>query len=503
MKSRYLRLFIGFLLILLFSLFFLQKINLTTADLGRHITNGEVFVRFGKVVSTNYYSYTEPDFPVVTHHWLSGVIFYLVKSAVGFNGLSLFYGFISGLTVFIFFLISKRRSNFVIALFFTLLLIPLMANRKEIRPEGFSYLFLGFYVLLYDLYYSKNISFKVLLIALVVSQILWVNLHIFFIMGIFISGVFLFVEILKGKKNSIKNHLIILLSLIIASLVNPYGFAGLIEPLNIFKEYEYMIIENQSIFFMQKRIPQFMYFAVELVSVIFVGVAAHLATDKRRFSYLGLIIISFVFMVLSFRAIRGIPMFAMFLAPVLSLYVFEKLPTLKNKLTIPLMIVSALMLIPNSTFSFMRTGFGTGIIDGVNRSADFVKDNNIVGPVFNNYDIGGFMIYNFFEKLPVFVDNRPEAYSAEFFKNVYGPAQADNNYWNELDAKYNFNLIYFYRHDATQYAQPFLIERIKDDNWIPVYVDNYVLILIKNNEANRELIEKYKLPKEMFVITKV
>ena len=36
--------------------FFTQKINLTTADLGRQIKNGEAFVRDGIILKTNYYS---------------------------------------------------------------------------------------------------------------------------------------------------------------------------------------------------------------------------------------------------------------------------------------------------------------------------------------------------------------------------------------------------------------------------------------------------------------
>jgi len=49
------------LLVFYFSLFFAQKTNLTTADLGRHITNGKVFFQERHVISINYYAYTEPE----------------------------------------------------------------------------------------------------------------------------------------------------------------------------------------------------------------------------------------------------------------------------------------------------------------------------------------------------------------------------------------------------------------------------------------------------------
>jgi len=96
------------------------------------------------------------------------------------------------------------------------------------------------------------------------------------------------------------------------------------------------------------------------------------------------------------------------------------------------------------------------------------------------------------------VDNRPEAYPREFFDDVYEPMQESENKWHEIDQKYNFNVIYFMRHDMTQHAQPFLIRRVRDPNWAVVYVDNSNIIFLKRNKANQALIERYGLPSGMF-----
>ena len=98
----------------------------------------------------------------------------------------------------------------------------------------------------------------------------------------------------------------------------------------------------------------------------------------------------------------------------------------------------------------------------------------------------------------VFVDNRPEAYSVKFFREVYIPMQEDEKVWEKVDDKYKFNVIYFYRHDITPWAQPFLIERVKDPKWIPVFVDDYTIIFVKNSIENKALIDKYEIPKEIF-----
>jgi hypothetical protein len=87
----------------------------------------------------------------------------------------------------------------------------------------------------------------------------------------------------------------------------------------------------------------------------------------------------------------------------------------------------------------------------------------------------------------------------DFFQKLYVPMQENEDFWQEKLKEYGFNTIYFYRHDATPWAQPFLINRIKDPEWVPVFVDNYVLILVRNNDINQGIIKSHALPEEIFV----
>jgi hypothetical protein len=66
------------------AVFFAIPINLATADLGRHITNGALLLQgMTDVLTSNFYSFTEPNQPFTNHHWGSGVVFQLVQSSVG------------------------------------------------------------------------------------------------------------------------------------------------------------------------------------------------------------------------------------------------------------------------------------------------------------------------------------------------------------------------------------------------------------------------------------
>ena len=71
-----------------------------------------------------------------------------------------------------------------------------------------------------------------------------------------------------------------------------------------------------------------------------------------------------------------------------------------------------------------------GLLPKINAAADFYKTNKIQGPIFNNYDIGGYLIFHLYPE-KIFVDNRPEAYPTSFFQDVYIPMQENNDIWKE------------------------------------------------------------------------
>lgn len=241
------------IVVVLTFVFFAQKIVFINADLGRHLENGKVFLQHFRIISTNYYSFTEPDFPVINHHWGSGVLFYLVYQAFGFDGLSIFYCLLSALTVLLFYLIAEKRSNSYLAFLFFMLCIPLIAERVEIRPEVFSLLFLALYVFMFEKYKKGNLPFRALLYVIPFIQLLWVNLHIFFAMGLLLILIYGISDFLNAKKGTMKNYSLLLGFSGLACLLNPSGLSGALTPLTIFHNYAYMIAENQSITFMQER----------------------------------------------------------------------------------------------------------------------------------------------------------------------------------------------------------------------------------------------------------
>src|SRR3990167_830846 len=136
---------ITLVLLLVYGALVTQKINLHTADLGRHIKNGEIAITQRMIPQTNYYSHTYPDFPFLNHHWVTGVVFFLIWKVAGFAGLSVFFSLISIATLGFFFYLAKKYANFELAVLATVVMLPVITSRVEIRPEAISYLFVALF----------------------------------------------------------------------------------------------------------------------------------------------------------------------------------------------------------------------------------------------------------------------------------------------------------------------------------------------------------------------
>ncbi len=499
-------------LILLLGWFYSQEKIFITSDLGRHIQNGKQFIEHGVVVKTNYYSYTEPERQVINHHWGSGVLFYLLRDHFDFKGARIFFVIISLITVCLLLEAAIRLSDFKTAYIFSVLSIPLLVYRCEIRPEIFSYFFLALYLFLLLNVRERKLPFHFLWI-LGITQILWVNLHIFFFLGPFLVLTFLIDSYLNNNDiREVKKYTLLILLLCLTSTINPYWIKGALTPLTIFSEYEFEIAENSSLFFIRSRFPRITTFLHTeiLLFIAFSGIILTALVKKVRQAIIPVIIMT-LFGLLTFRVNRTMPVFGFFFIP-MGAYIFHLLlQCVKNRQVIHfskyLLFVFANLVVFSA---FFMNGFYYSPLKVTSHdirvdqySANFFKENNIKGPIFNNYDIGGYLIFNLFPDQRVFVDNRPEAYSADFFTDTYIPMQRDEKAWNRIDAKYGFNAIYFYRLDMAEWAQPFLMRRVRDPLWAPVFVDKYSIILLRRNKVNEYIISRYELPSAFFSSSKV
>ncbi len=472
---------------LLFGLFLAHKQDISIADIGRHIRNGEFFFKDPLVLRTNYYSYTDPDFPVLNHHWGTGVLFYLIWRWVGFEGLHVFYASLYLLSFGLFFWIAKKQSGLVAAGLSAILVIPILALRTEIRPEGFTYFFAGLFLWLLASWGVRKEKIRHLLVLLPVMEVFWVNLHIYFFIGPIIIGVFWLDSIWRRREDA-RKLLLLLVVTSFATLLNPFGIQGVLAPFTIFQNYAFSVSENNPVWDIDRFYGVFAYDTLFFKIVLVLLVVSFLSAASRRARKISLPYVLFAvgFSAMALFAIRNMPLFGLFSVPIMATNITLTFDRAKNgwvRIFLPsilLLFVVAIVLFSNGMMSAifrLSPEAGFGMAEGNSAASEFIRQNKLRGPIFNDYDAGGYLIFYLFPDERVFVDNRPEAYPATFFEKVYIPMESSEKKWHEIDSMVGFQTIIVARRDMDMGF--FLDARLNDPQWRCVFDDPFFLIFIR------------------------
>lgn len=490
---------LGALLLLLIS----TRILLVASDLGRHLTNGRLFLESGLIPTTNTYSYTYPDFPFMNHHWCSGVVFEWIRRMSGFTGLSIAALSLTALTYLLYVKEAWREGRFTWAVLATVLLLPTLTSRAEVRPELFSYLWSA--IFLWILLGVRRGSLRpAFLLILPLIELLWVNMHIYFFLGSVFIGSFLIDAIVHGRRRiALQLGGILFLSLA-TSILNPNGLSGALYPLFIFQDFAYTVTENLTpwtVMQRKRKYPPAFYFVAAFIVIVLSWLwNLWYHWQRRTVPDIAFLLVSLFTSAIAWMAIRNFRIFSLIHLIVLA----KNLRTisLPNRWErhgiwlLPTGVVFSLMLMAALQWSYWQYRLkltGLGLTAGVADSLAFFEEQNLHGPILNNYDIGGFLTYGLFPGEKVFVDNRPEAYPGDFFRETVLPMQTNENIWQSADAHYRFNVIYYYVQDATRAGREFLVRRALDPNWATVFVDSHAIILLRRTEENTAVIDRHEI----------
>lgn len=531
LKKKYLKAIIFSLLLVLVIIVFYQRVEFSSSDLGRHLENGRLIFLQPEILSTNFYSYTETNYPFINHHWAAGFIYFIIFSLGGFKLLSIF-NIILALSIFsVFFIIAKRRSNFMTASLLSLPIIFLLSARVEPRPELFSYLFLGITWLAIE---SKKLSDRKRLIILLPLFILWANTHIYFFMGLALIF-FAIIDRLIGegvipfKLNKVawqsffkkaQLQIFSFFVVVLACAFNPNHFKALFYPLNILRKYGYQIAENKSIFFLSdfSTHPNYLLFKLLLLLLALSLLANFFLLKRKSYTdYLFAVFISLLALLFS----RNVAIFSLAAFVIIAPSVAHVLGileswldyALKNKFKLTywrdllkviyiIILVSALIFFIsdlNKRQLFLHQESGLGLSAGSLEVFEYFRKEELKGPIFNNYDAGSAINFGLLGAEKVFVDNRPEAYSVSFFEDVYVPMQESRDEWNLALEKYKFNTILFSHKDSTPWAKTFVSNILQDDKWALVYFDSYYLVMVNKDSYSEEFIAKKTIGDNFFV----
>jgi hypothetical protein len=538
----------AFALVLYIGIATLQQINLATADLGRHLKNGEIILSSPEsrsaLLHTNFYAATAGDHPFLNHHWLFGVIAGKLYDLGGFSLLSVVPSIALSVSVVLTMISAlmivhassprTKTNSWKIIVLTLVALTPLLIDRKEVRPEFISTLGVGLGLVTSSGWLYQNWSNRRKIwsaIVLAVWQLVWVNSHLFFILGLGIPLLIwgwwashqwpLAATITRwrdwqqwwGVVGRQAAEILGLIGLLIGvSLLNPHGLSGALAPLNIFTDYNYLVAENMPTLFMIGRSASqiYLYYALFVVAILILA----LITARSR-SLLAAAISSFAIVLLAIMGLqvsRLYPFVALLLLPLLAdtfARVGAQIQHFISHSRISSSIIASLqsLLFGGGILGMLTAGlltphpsvFGVGLLKESREITDFLASTALNAPVFNNYDVGGLTIWSLYPDLKPFVDNRPEAYPPEHF-DLLRAAMLEDEVWLNLDSEHDFQTILFHIADNTDFGQAFMIARIADRNWVPVFGNATALVLVKNNEKNTPIIKTHELSRDIFSV---
>lgn len=525
--TRIVKIVVFLLLLALYASFLVYTIKLPAADdLPRQIQIGEEIVHGNwDILYKNIFSYTEPEHAFYNHHWLSAVVFYLLHLLLGWSGLVVFKVAVFLLAFTLVFRAALKKADFWLVAFAALPALFILQERTSLRPEVFSYLFIALYVyLLLDFEEHPERKRIFLLIPL---QLLWVNMHVFFSIGIMMLAAFVCEKVIVHWKELRTSEVVrkggmVLLALIAVSFINPRGLEGVVYR---YPSISLHISENQSIAEFQKHSAPLSDMAIflyaPLVGVVVVSILLFLIfryLERRR----GLV---------SANALRAPPVFyglAILATAALSFFIIRALALFGFMflLAVPFFLQGAYSFIREKSVAYGRAPLilgrtiigafilllcvlvylgaqgklsnlsqqGIGLASMAEGGARFFLENDLKGPIYNDADIGSYLIYYLYPRERVFSDNRfGDAYSPEYWDKLYLPLLSDENVWQKALQRHDFNVIFLYQYDGSDGFRQFFYNRLRDPGWAFVYGDPFSVIFVRNIPKNQTIIDRYRI----------
>jgi hypothetical protein len=289
---------------------------------------------------------------------------------------------------------------------------------------------------------------------------------------------------------------------VLATLVNPAGLRGALYPFTVFGNYGYDVIENQPVLVLE-RLMTFapaLYFKIAFALLVASWLWAFFRARRRgEEPSIALLLLSLVVGAAAWRAVRNFTLVGWIALPTMAINL-RHLPEpawLARRRTVlaPVLLCGLPGVLVALHVPYWReraADTGLGVRPGNLAALDFYRAAGLRGPIFNNFDVGSYLIYGLYPAERVFVDNRPEAYPAAFFQDEVRPLQRDEARWREAEERYGFNVIFF-SHREHALGKEFLLRRVADPAWADVFIDESNVNLAKRNEQNREVIQRYEV----------
>lgn len=505
------------------------NVEIKDLDLWLHLAMGKFITQSGYVPGFDMLSCTIAGNPWINHEWLFQIIVYNIYNSHGAAGLILMQVIVVSLTMLILFLIGYNKDRQLISTILLFLLFMVFHQRFTIRPDLYSLLFFSIYIFVLSLHIDKGWSLPVLFTV----QIIWSNMHGFFFFGPLFVLIGIVSEFIKRNvplpyewnksgrltDSEYKRIKIIFLFVILACLFNPQFVLGAWYPVSVF----FSLAGENKIFFdhiqeLQKPVSpdtilstnRFLYY-----KVLILFSAISFVFNRRRID-ISALFFWLIFLLFSLQAIRNTPFFAFaaYLVIVTNLLQvnFNDIVPLrfseKRFLYATTIVLNVLFFIWLFTFYqsvSMRSYYdfdqyelkseygGISQRSFPDKAVDFLVENNIKGRFFNDFNSGAYLLGRTFPNIKVFIDGRTEVYGGKYFEHY-------QKIWEKGDADLfeqaveQFGITGAFLNSTRHHIPKKILKYLyAHEDWEVVYFNYDAVILLKNVDEHREIIDRYKI----------
>jgi hypothetical protein len=464
-----------------FFIFFIVLIKVQDSDFWWHVKAGEVFRSQGWIQMEPFAHTREGEPYLATQSWLADIVLSVLYDIGGFTGVILLRMVLAVLTFLCIVWIDPRRiwPNAFLIMFAA---VSLRHNFVD-RPQLWT-----FFCFAAALFCTTKLLEKapllLWLVALMMIQILWSNMHggaslvIFALLG---------AVIIQRLRNEGWTKDVLLLSLgglalCMAFFATPNGIHNI--------RYVFLLFTDQTGEFIQEwRAPN----TREYVQLILIGVSVLATTLWSRFRPIASMIILCAFLALAMTGVRHIPLFMLASVGIVILQLKHN-PKWKElldaasqkKLTIgvtTMLLVAGICALYESDRRMLARDqlFGFGAYEPLAGAYEYVEKENLQGNMFNTYEIGGYLLFRGYPHRKIFVDGRNIDHGYEILRQTFSAAQ-DPETWKDIEEKYDISyaIISYLPSEQLWKRYPYTYHLDANPAWSLVYLDEYAAVYEKN-----------------------
>jgi hypothetical protein len=485
----------------LFGMFYGRNLS---GDVWWHLKTGQWIVQNHALPFNDPFSYTARN-PMPLHEWGAEIIEWLAYSisptALAFMSVMLISG-----AFLIAFAEAFRRSRSLIAAFIVISIgASASAASAEMRPQVFSFVLVAVIMLLLQRYHERG-GRSIWLIAPI--MMLWINLHAIFLIGfvlIFIEAVAGIISPPEWAINGSSPRLraavpLVLIAIVSAALtlINPNGITPYVYPLHVLRQADAMKYTSE-------WNPVNLHELTGQSFAVLIALAVLGLTFMRRRPAVRDCICVAVFAIAAMRSQRNETLFALVAAGPITLWLTYSLNRLREKLSKWMLdkaanktawailgILAIILFIWRVSNAQGKTPFDYMNTSEVFPAAacDYIELSNISGPMYNDYNYGGYLIWRLWPKHKVFVDSRMEPFfNGAFEESNIATNELVQGYWKKVFAKHKINFAVLSPED------PLAGTLQKQPDWVCVFPDTIFpdtkgVVFVHKTPENKAIIDE-------------